>query len=154
MIFKDVIEKFGVNLKELIKSGQLEIIFGSIEPVDEFNVPIKSEGFKISVRNKYDGGASGNNIEHDPTVKIIAGTIFKYDGMLGLPITISDDPKIFKNADNDYNRKNAKKYMKTTKKFIKDNRSELDEYWELNPQTKEGSKRLKELEKEIRGKYE
>lgn len=154
MIFESYIENLGLSLEEFIKDDNFQIIFGDIESVDEFNINIKDEGFKISIRNKYENGASSKEIPHDPTIKIIAGSKFKKDGMLGLPITISDKPKIYKDCDNKYNRTQARPYMKATKKFIKDNKKELEEYWGINPSTIKGSKRLKELENVIRSKYE
>lgn len=152
-IIEDAIIK-STDLEDFIESGKLQIVFGDVELLEEFNVNLKDEGFKISVRNKYDNGASGKEIPHDPTVKIIAGTKFRKDGMLGLPITIEDKPKIYKECDNKYNRTESRPYMKATKKFIKSNKDILDEYWDLNPKSNKDSKRMKEIENIIRGKYE
>ena len=74
--------------------------------------------------------------------------------MLGLPITISNNPKIYKDLDTPYNKKAIKPYMKFIKKFIKDNREELEEYWDINPESKNGLNRLIEIENMIRSRYE
>lgn len=136
MIFKSYIENLSNLEEENTEIENFQIVFGDIEFLDEFNINIKDEGFKISVRNKYENGASGNDISHNPTIKIIAKSKFIKDGMRGLPITIENKPKIYKECDNKYNRTEARPYMKATKKFIKDNKKELEEYWYLNPNNK------------------
>lgn len=126
-----------INLFELINSDKVNIVFGEIEDSILESHDVLSDGFIIVIRNKYLDGSDNKPINHTPTIKIISGNKFMYDNMKGVPLEFDPKIKLYKNADNAYNKRELRPYMKIIKKFVKDNKDDIIKYWYINPETNE-----------------
>lgn len=150
---RSILNEENINLSKLIENNSVNIAFGHVFGLEESH-PVLINGFTILIRNRFLDGVDGKQIPHPtPTIKIIAGSLFKYDGMLGVPLEIDPEIKLYKKADNPSNRKNLRPYIKIIKKFVKENKDLILEYWNIDPNSVNGITRLTEIEDEISSKY-
>ena len=149
---RDIINESDLELSKLIKEDTINIVFGSMNVVKEINESFKINKDKgnnkiyILIRNKYLDGVNGQPIPHDCTVKFIKNDMFGHNGMKGAPFSVSEKPKLLSNEK--VNRDDSK----FVKNFIKNNYKDILEYWNL-PNTKNGIKRMNEIENELKLKY-
>ena len=74
--------------------------------------------------------------------------------MKGLPFTINDPVKLYKDADTNRNRKAvSKKDFDFLKEVIENHYLEIERYWKADPNTIKGQQTLKKVEREMTKKY-
>lgn len=138
-------------MKELIKGNSFNIVFGNpdIDLIYEaFSIPKDNSNASVFmyIRNKCLDGSDGKPINHYCTVKLIKNNIYVHDGHKGVPFKV--EPKIELDVDYSIDRKDEK----FAKKFIKDNKQDILDYWKAKD-TKEGRATMKEIENKICEKY-
>lgn len=144
-----------IILEEMLNTNEYNIVFGKIEYFEE-SVPVfdKNGSISVVIRNRIRDGRNGQPIQHpECTVKLVKDSYPRYKGSKGIPFTI-DPIKLHKHADNNNNRKAIKnRDLKFLKEVIADNKDDILNYWNTDPNTEEGKKTLDDIEKRIKNKY-
>lgn len=149
-----ILEDESIELEELLCTENYNIIFGNYESINE-SFSIRKDALTVLIRNRQRDGVKGEPIPHEEcTVKLIKDSYPMYEGMKGLPFTINDPVELYKNANNDRNRKAvSKKDFEFLKEVIDNHYLEIKRYWEADPDTIKGQQTLKKVEREMIKKY-
>ena len=143
-----------IILEDLLVTENYNIIFGNYESIEE-SFSVSKNAVSVLIRNRIRDGVNGQPIPHEEcTVKLVKDSYPKYEDMKGLPFTISDPVKLYKDADNDRNRKAvSKKDLNFLKEVIENHYLEIKRYWDADPNTLKGQQTLKKVEREMIKKY-
>lgn len=143
-----------INLNELLCTEDYNIIFGNYESIDE-SFSVSKDSVSVLIRNRIRDGVNGKPIPHEEcTVKLVKDSYPMYENMKGLPFTINDPIKLYKDADNNRNRKAvSKKDLTFLKEVIENHYLEIKRYWNADPKTIKGRQTIKKVEHEMMKKY-
>lgn len=143
-----------IDLEELLCTEEYNIIFGNYENINE-SFSVSKNAVSVLIRNRIRDGVNGEPIPHEEcTVKLVKDSYPTFEGMKGLPFTISDPIELYKNANNDRNRKAvSKKDFEFLKEVIADHYLEIKRYWDADPNTTKGMQTIKKVEREMTKKY-
>lgn len=149
-----ILETEDIDLDKLLCTEDYNIIFGNYETIEE-SFTVNKNSVSVLIRNKIRDGVKGQPIPHDEcTVKLVKDSYPTYEGMKGLPFTINDPVKLYKDADNNRNRKAvSKKDLEFLKEVIENHYLEIERYWKADPNTVKGQQTLKKVEREMIKKY-
>lgn len=93
-----ITESNKINLNELLCTEDYNIIFGNYESIDE-SFSVSKDSVSVLIRNRIRDGINGKPIPHEEcTVKLVKDSYPMYENMKGLPFTINDPIKLYKDA--------------------------------------------------------
>ena len=149
-----IVENVELSLEEAIKTDEFNIVFGTQEAVNEFNI-YKNGSSKPSVYiRSHVEGVSGNNVSHDITIKLTNGKKYTKGKMSGLPFTIYPDKPYAKISDKIKNPPTvSNNEIKFIKEIVKDNYNDIVTYWNCDPNIPEQKQQMKLIEDKIKNKY-
>lgn len=154
-------EKEFDSLEDAIKTNEVNILFGEMTDFIEESIKIPEKSNKqlfVLIRNRIMDGDNGKPIPHPTiTVKLCRKSIYVGpDGKKGLPFEIDPEIKLYKEVNNNANKKllqQNKNDLKYLKKIVNDNFDDIKLYWNANPYTKDGMILINSIRNKIAEKY-
>lgn len=150
-----------ISLQNAIKTNEVNILFGEMTDIIEESIRIPEKSNKqlfVLIRNRLMDGDNGKPIQHPtPTIKLCRKNVYiGPDGKKGLPFEIDPEIRLYKDANNNINKKllqQNKNDLKYLKKIVNDNFYDIILYWNANPYTKEGMNLINSIRNRIAKKY-
>ena len=161
-MFNSDVELTSDGLKNLVADGKLEIVFieSNESYMQEFHVyPKDKQGkasTKILVRNHIDGARSDKVMKHDATIKV-----YDPDRDAWVPVFVELDEKgnpeipedMRNSSEGQDNIKFIKSRQKMLKRFLTDEKENLQEYWVANSRLPEDKARMNQIQNNMEDKY-